>query len=190
MEGNGLVRSRISRLSIEKQNQINEALKCSDTFKSGGKDAAAWFILGLVCCVGGGIACLYETDWKEALSLLRSGYYDPFFGDLITVPALALCVIAAAVLIRFWVLFRGRYGQILLPDAIGKIRGGRVVLAPFGSISEIQSSSFEMELRDSGIYRNVYTTEIIMKDGSKLKLYNCGGMKLAQLFERFGKKKP
>lgn len=188
MEGNGLVRSRIRELPGQTQRDIVEALKCGDTFKSEGKDAAAWFILGLFCSITGGIACLYEIDWKETDRILKSGYLYPFIGDQIAAPGLLLCVTAAAVLIRYWVLFCGHYGQILLPDAIGKIRGTRVVLAPFSGIAKIRSSSFNINPKNIGSGRTVHTDEIVMNNGSKITLYNCG-LKISHLIERFGEKK-
>ncbi len=186
-ESGDIIRAKISELPEQTQADIRAALKGKGTFKSEGKDAAAWFILGLCCSIGGMIAGMYVADWSEAWEMLRAGWISGLFGDQIAAPGFVLSVIVAFVIIRGWILYHGHYGNILLPDAIGKIRGRNIILAPFHSIAKIRSSSFEMSNRNAGTERTVYTTEIVMRDNTSLLLYNCG-LDIAPLMKQFGER--
>lgn len=175
-DGRGFFSIRWGQMAPAELAQVKEALSSPRTFQSTEKDGILpWLILGLVCSLAGLVAGLLETDWTGFFAYVRG---DPAVGlgdQLVGFGTLGAAGVSLWIL---WYFFRvhNRWGFLVLPHAVGIIRGARVTLIRLEDVATASSSTVTTTIRGTAGAgsRSFSVLEVTGLDGSRRTFYSAG----------------
>ena len=176
IDTDGIIRTKRNRLGKDDLEKIDSALKDPKRYSSYETSALAAIILLLVSSIGGLVAAAMETEWPKFIDLMKKSEFILAFYEC---PEGYGFIAALAVLtgtVYYWFTIRGRFGYILLPEAIGRVRGNRITIIPVQNVAEAVSSRIETFSDSSNTEfhatRSFTAVKIKMKDGTKFNLYD------------------
>jgi hypothetical protein len=176
----GFFSLRRGQMTPAERAQLDAALTAPETFQSTEKDGVLpWLILGMVASLAGMVAGLVETDWASFGVFVRSsdlGDFDNHLDGLGTIAALAVSVW----LVLFFLRVHNRWGFVVLPHALGVIRGSRVRLI---RIEDVAAASSRTVSPDE--HRCFSALEVTAVDGSR-RTFNAAGILRERLRDKLG----
>jgi hypothetical protein len=170
-EQRGFFSIRRNQMNQAERAQLDAALADRSTFRSTEKDGIlAWLILGAACSVTGLIAGLAMTDWPEFFAFVGSGDWSGFDNYPEGLGAIAALLVTAWIV---WFFFRvhNRWGFVVLPHAVGVVRGARATLIRIEDVAEASSSWHSSDTGSRG--RSFSVLKIKGLDGSRKTFYSA-----------------
>lgn len=171
----GIIRTKRSKLGSDDLQKIDSALNDPNRYSSYEKSALAAIIWLLFFSTIGLVGAAIMTDWPQFTDFIKKGEWLLGFYSCPEGYGFIASLIILLATIWYWITIRGRFGYILLPDAIGRVRGNRITIIPVRNIANAVSSRVETfhDPSDSGYHsvRSFTVVRITMNDGKKFNLY-------------------
>ena len=174
-DNGGIIRTRRSRLSSDDLEKIDSALKDPKRYSSYETSALAAIIWLLFFSIIGLIAAATQTDWPVFTGLLKKSEFILSFYECPEGWGFIAAAVVIVAAVYYWLTIRGRFGYIVLPDAIGRVRGNRITIIPVQNIEKAVSNRIETysDPMDTGfrISRSYSVVKLTMKNGKHFNLY-------------------
>lgn len=164
----GFFSLRRSQMTPAEAAQLDAALADPETFQSTEKDGVLpWLILGLVAAVVGLVAGLAETNWAAFGAAVRAGRWEGLTDHAEGLGTMAALGVTVGI-VWFFLRVHKRWGFVLLPNALGVIRGPKVTLIRVEDVATASSRTVSQERRSFSVL------EVTGLDGSRRTFYGAG----------------
>ncbi len=179
----GIIRTRLKNLPVDLRAEILRSLNDSGRFRSTEMDILPWIILAFVSAAAGLAGALYSVSWDMAGNSIRHGEgWDSIAVNNPELPGMAASVLILIWCIFYWIAIHGRCGQMIIPGAVLKIRGGKIIMFNVADAVESSTSRFEYGSEERG-RRTGSALAVKLADGSTFKILSGNGPWISRIRE-------
>jgi hypothetical protein len=177
-------RVKLSELSPEEQVEVEQALRDEQRYYSNEKDFFPWVLYFAICGAAAFLFSLFAGHWETIVYMFNKG------DDLEYVLREQLEIIGivgglALTAISLWYGFKihNRCGHLLLPGAVARIRGDRLIWLDASEAMNIELSTFTYGSEEYHTERTGYKLEARLADGTTFRMLSVSGSWLQKVKE-------